>query len=449
VSLAGVWPLHDTRTGHWIESERLLLRRITRDDYDFFARLHATPEVLRYIMNGQPRSAEESRVWVDRAATYQAGAGPAAHRIFELCAAGWGFRRIASALNAERALAPKPRRSERPRSWAPSSVREIVHRDLYRGLIVWNRRRKRDVLGRKKPALRPESEWVRVPAPQLRIVDDDLWRAAHTRLDTGRSVYLARTNGQAWGRPVNGVTSPYLLTGFTRCARCGGGLITRTRGGAGRQRWHTYVCGSWHYRGGTVCGNRLEAIRVKADVAVLAAIEQALFRGDIVELTIQEALALWQPAQDARDEQREALLCELRRLDAEVARLTQAVAGGGEELAPLVAALREREGRRRDVRARLAAGEAPAPSVGTRRDVERRLRTRLTGWQGVLRRQTAEARPLLDRLLEGRLTFTPHEEQRLYTFSGRATLGGLISGAVPSLAMVTPAGDATGSETAR
>ena len=53
-----------------IESERLLLRRITRDDYEFFARLHATPEVVRYIMNGQPRSAEESRAWVERVAMY-------------------------------------------------------------------------------------------------------------------------------------------------------------------------------------------------------------------------------------------------------------------------------------------------------------------------------------------------------------------------------------------
>jgi ribosomal-protein-alanine N-acetyltransferase len=54
-----------------IESERLLLRRITRDDYDFFARLHATPEVRRYIGNGQPQSAEESRAWVERVAMYK------------------------------------------------------------------------------------------------------------------------------------------------------------------------------------------------------------------------------------------------------------------------------------------------------------------------------------------------------------------------------------------
>jgi len=54
-----------------LESERLLLRRITRDDYDFFARLHATPEVRRYIGNGQPQGAEESRAWIERVAMYQ------------------------------------------------------------------------------------------------------------------------------------------------------------------------------------------------------------------------------------------------------------------------------------------------------------------------------------------------------------------------------------------
>jgi hypothetical protein len=47
-----------------IESERLVLRRITRDDYEFFVRIHAMPEVGRYI--GGPRSAESSRAWIER-----------------------------------------------------------------------------------------------------------------------------------------------------------------------------------------------------------------------------------------------------------------------------------------------------------------------------------------------------------------------------------------------
>src|SRR2546426_207764 len=102
-------------------------------------------------------------------------------RIFQLSAAGVGFTNIAKQLNADGALSPRPR-SGRVRAWAPSSVREILFRDLYRGAIVWNRTQKRDPWGIKRQRARSESEWVRVAAPELRIIADDLWCAAHERL---------------------------------------------------------------------------------------------------------------------------------------------------------------------------------------------------------------------------------------------------------------------------
>jgi RimJ/RimL family protein N-acetyltransferase len=63
-----------------IESERLVLRRITRDDGEFFARIHGMPEVRRYLGGGRPYSAEESRAWIERIlATYESlGIGPLA-----------------------------------------------------------------------------------------------------------------------------------------------------------------------------------------------------------------------------------------------------------------------------------------------------------------------------------------------------------------------------------
>jgi [ribosomal protein S5]-alanine N-acetyltransferase len=47
-----------------IESERLWLRRIVPGDLDFFTRIHADPEVARYIGHGRPRSPEESQAWL-------------------------------------------------------------------------------------------------------------------------------------------------------------------------------------------------------------------------------------------------------------------------------------------------------------------------------------------------------------------------------------------------
>ena len=63
--------------------------------------------------------------------------------IFARCAAGHGYPRIARGLNDEGAPAPRSQRG-RPAGWAPSSIREILFRPLYRGDVVWNRTRKRD-----------------------------------------------------------------------------------------------------------------------------------------------------------------------------------------------------------------------------------------------------------------------------------------------------------------
>ena len=48
-----------------LESARLVLRRVARDDLPFFTRLHALPEVARHLYpNGRPRSSEETAAWL-------------------------------------------------------------------------------------------------------------------------------------------------------------------------------------------------------------------------------------------------------------------------------------------------------------------------------------------------------------------------------------------------
>jgi hypothetical protein len=53
-------------------------------------------------------------------------------RVFELYASGVGMVKIAHRLNQEGVKPP------RGRGWAPSGIREMLHRELYRGLVVWN-----------------------------------------------------------------------------------------------------------------------------------------------------------------------------------------------------------------------------------------------------------------------------------------------------------------------
>ena len=61
-------------------------------------------------------------------------------RIFQLSAAGHGVKAIAKRLNAEGAPSPRAQRG-RSQTWAPSSVRAVLYRPVYRGDLVWGQTR--------------------------------------------------------------------------------------------------------------------------------------------------------------------------------------------------------------------------------------------------------------------------------------------------------------------
>lgn len=150
-------------------------------------------------------------------------------RIFELARDGVGKALIAKTLNADGAASPRSQQG-RPRAWAPSSVYEVLFRLLYRGQVIYNQTAKRDVWGRRRQSPRSGAEWIRVDVPELRIVSEDLWNAAHAVLERSRAIYLKRTQGRSWGRPPAGTDGKYLLTGFAECPDCGGTLMVEGAG---------------------------------------------------------------------------------------------------------------------------------------------------------------------------------------------------------------------------
>jgi DNA invertase Pin-like site-specific DNA recombinase len=95
-------------------------------------------------------------------------------RIFALSVEGHGVKAIAKILNADGAISPRAQRG-RSQSWAPTSVREVLYRDAYRGVITWNRTRKRNQWGIHMQTDRAASERVTVSAPTMQIVDDAIW----------------------------------------------------------------------------------------------------------------------------------------------------------------------------------------------------------------------------------------------------------------------------------
>lgn len=156
-------------------------------------------------------------------------------RIFQMVVGGRRFTRIAKTLNSEGVTPPRGRGG-----WAPSAIREMVYRPLYQGRVVWNRSQKITRGGTKKQRKRPQREWLTLDAPDLRIIPEDVWQAAHQRLEQTRSLFArARAGGHLLGRPSRlDLESPYLLSGMGRALWRGSDCDDpRARQEAGETLW--------------------------------------------------------------------------------------------------------------------------------------------------------------------------------------------------------------------
>jgi site-specific DNA recombinase len=365
-------------------------------------------------------------------------------RIFELYARGYGLKAITVTLNTEGAPAPRAQQG-RPTAWAMSSVRDVLYRDLYRGQIVWNRTRKRNQWGQVHTSERPATDWIIVPAPELRIVSDDVWNGVHTQLVEHRKSYLRSTGGRLFGRPGRESESKYLLPGLARCAVCGGGFYVKSRAhgtGKKRRRAYFYGCTSFHQKGSAICSNSLEIPMERADDAVLTAFEQDVLQPAVVERAIRLAVERLRasPADDAT--RRATLQARVGTLNEELSKLAGAVAAGG-EVSTLVAAIRQREGERakaeRELEGLTRAASSTRVDPGT---IERDLRERLSEWRALLRRHVPQARQIMKRLLVKPLRFTPfrNDSEKYYEFTAEIALGRVFSGLASAIWVASPTG---------
>ncbi len=161
-------------------------------------------------------------------AVHQRGRGRRrARHLRALCAGRRGFARSRSALNATGCpvAAGAARTTHRlvvRRPCAKCSIgRSIAARSS------GTRRGSATRGGSSRPQHRPESDWMRVPAPELRIVVDEAWTPP---LTSGSQPHAqptcAATKGELWGKPANGLESKHLLTGLRSVRSAGVGCTS-------------------------------------------------------------------------------------------------------------------------------------------------------------------------------------------------------------------------------
>jgi len=345
--------------------------------------------------------------------------------VFQAYAHGWGLRSIAKGLNGDASAAgisaryfqgrrvPPPRKGTG--SWDPSTVRAIVHRERYIGILIWGKHRNVDKGGRtRRRSARPESEWVRTEVPDLRIVSDELWQAVQRR----------RRPPTSSGGPAAGYSTASLLSGLAQCGLCAGPFTIA----GSRKRERCYGCSRHRNRGSIICSNDLlESVSV-VDHRVLEEIERTVLTPEARGVALAAAQDVIERSMADAGETAAKFDTALARVSREIENLIRAIELGGTP-PPLLERLRERE----KERAVLARQLAFAKTLRTTSQLERhRLRRRLEeGFSqlgDVLSSEPTLARQALNQLFVGKVRFTPVDVgagARTYRFEANLSLGRL------------------------
>jgi site-specific DNA recombinase len=394
------------------EIERAKIAARTREALEVKARrgVNVGGRVYGYdnleIREGERRARVEYRINETQASIIR--------EVFARYVAGDGVRAIVRDLNSRRV--PSPHAGRRGTgSWAPSTIVDMLKNDRYRGVVTWGRRGSVYRKGTRVEIDRPAGEWTRVERADLRIVDDDAWNAAAARR-APISERSARKGRQA----------THLLSGIARCGVCGGPMQ------ADRAKWGSevqalYRCAWSKSRGPEVCTNR-----VRRPIDDLEAPLVSMFR-DALKPAMSRALVEIRRILEAdagpTSNPVEGLEGELRRVQAEITRITNAIVTTDAAPEALTRALLDREAQARKVREQLATARVASGASTRWADIEAEAIRRLNDLRESFAHTVDVARAALREILVGPLTCTPVEtpEGNRYRVSGALALGRLIS----------------------
>ena len=317
--------------------------------------------------------------------------------IFQRYASGRSARQIAAELN-ELAV-PSPRGG----TWAHSAIYPdakgvgILGNQIYNGKHVWNKTAwvKDPHTGRRRRTMRPKSEWVTVDAPDLVIIDNDLWRACQLRYQEIRRK-TAKTHASGGGKPK------YLFSGLLKCGVCGGSYVMLGK--------NHYGCGTHRNRGNTVCNNAKMIKKTTVEQVLLAEIKESLLSEECYKLYVQEVSEMLQSERPDPKEARKRLQAAQKNLDNIMAAIKAGIVTSSTKTALL-----EAENKMEDAKRELEAVSSYEPGriLPRAKEIYRDMVLRLEAIEAV-----DEAREILRSLL-GEIQLVPEQEALTAVFNGQ------------------------------
>ena len=283
-------------------------------------------------------------------------------RVFRDFAASVSPRTIARRLNDEGVPGPDGM------LWTDSTLRGhakrgtgFLNNELYIGRLVWNRQRyiKDPSTGKRVSRINPPDAWITTEVPELRIVDDALWRAAKARQEAlaiqhaGPIAAVRAAFASRAANPLNATHRPRsLLSGLLVCGCCGAPYTLR-----GQDR---YGC-SRHVTNGS-CANSRTIPRPALEERVLAGLKERLMAPEIAAEAIRayaEETNRFNRERRASGEVERHELAKVARSIKDIMALIESGAGSR----TLVARLQELEALEGELNAHLAQVPVDLPDV--------------------------------------------------------------------------------------
>jgi hypothetical protein len=167
-------------------------------------------------------------------------------RMFQMAESGIGYNKIANVFRREEMLTPNAYQLSKqgkqlpknPYNWNLTSVRNILHNEVYLGHIINFRKRKvsyRD----EKVVKNPHENWIIVENAHTPIINRKLWDGAHSKLDgRKRETHTGETQ---------------LFSGIVKCDTCGYTLSATRFIKARGVRKEFLCCTTYKHKGKDMC----------------------------------------------------------------------------------------------------------------------------------------------------------------------------------------------------
>ena len=252
----------------------------------------------------------------------------------------------------------------------------------------------------------------------MRIISDVLWRKVQTLREQTRKHYVRAADGRLLSKPESGVLSTHLLNGIARCGVCGGSLGF-CRKGAGRESYYCVGRGV-----GSGCTNARGIPEADLDRAVVNALHDLISDEETTWALLTARADRWRAEQEvkSRADERPAIEREVERLEAAIARLTDAIEAGQ----PVGDRLKQRQAELDTLRVKLAEPETFDPDR-EQFEVELARWIEPLGWTGpvVSERDPHQTRSAMRHLGVDKIIVTP-EADGGWSFAGVGDLARLV-----------------------